>query len=241
MNDFVKKYQKQIDELVETCHRCAELGYVTSAGGNISVRVEENVILITPTKTPKRLVTAEDICAVDLDGKTVYAPAGKAPTGETPFHTRIFRKRADVKAIVHAHPAYLTGFAIANSTLLEKPILPEPAMEIGPIVPVPYETPLSDELSENIERELHRSNGFLMENHGAIFCSAYGAMDALDQLQMAENMAISVIVSMQLGNCKPIEDRFIQGIDDVATRRKLAVPGGQPGVTVKDLFPKSGT
>jgi len=54
-------------------------------------------------------------------------------------------------------------------------------------------------------------------------------------------MAISVIVSMQLGNCKPIEDRFIQGIDDVATRRKLAVPGGQPGVTVKDLFPKSGT
>ena len=54
MNELVKKYEKEIEELVEACHRCAELNYVTSSWGNLSVRVEENVILITPTKTLKR-------------------------------------------------------------------------------------------------------------------------------------------------------------------------------------------
>ncbi len=234
--DILTKYKEQIDELVATCRRCAELGYVTSAGGNISIRVEENLILITPTKTPKLLVKPEDICAVDLNGNTVYAPEGKGPTGETPFHTGIYRKRADVKAIVHAHPAVLTGFAIAGSRLLEKPFLPEPAMETGPIVLVSYETPLSEELSRNIENELHRSNGFLMENHGAIFVSAKGSMDALDQLQMAENMALSVSIAVQLGNAKPIEDKYIKGIDDVARLRNLPIPGGDNNRTIMDLF-----
>lgn len=238
MNDLniIEKHIGAAEELVSACRRCAELGYVTSAGGNLSIRVSENIILITPTKTPKRDVTVADICAVDPDGNTVFAPAGKAPTGETPFHTRIYRLRSDIKAIVHAHPAVLTGFAIAGAGLLEKAVLPEPAMEIGPIVFVPYETPLSEELSDNIGRVIGKSNGFLMENHGALFCSSHGVIDALDMLQMAENMATSVAVATILGNAKPIEDKFIQGIDDVAVKRGLPVPGGVKGNSVKNLF-----
>lgn len=50
----MEKYKFVIQETADTCHRCADLGYVTSSGGNISLRVDDNVILITPTKTPKR-------------------------------------------------------------------------------------------------------------------------------------------------------------------------------------------
>lgn len=236
MKSIISEYRSAVDELVSACRRCAELGYVTSAGGNLSIRVSKNIILITPTKTPKRDVTVSDICAVDPDGNTIYAPEGKAPTGETPFHTRIYRLRSDIKAIVHAHPAALTGFAIAGTDILEKAILPEPAMEIGPIVTVPYETPLSEELSDNIGRVIGRSNGFLMENHGALFCSPHGVIDALDMLQMAENMAVSVAVATVLGNARPIGEKYIQGIADVAVKRHLPVPGGVPGNSVSDLF-----
>lgn len=236
MKSIISEYRSAVDELVSACRRCAELGYVTSAGGNLSIRVSKNIILITPTKTPKRDVTVSDICAVDPDGKTIYAPEGKAPTGETPFHTRIYRLRSDIKAIVHAHPAALTGFAIAGTDILEKAILPEPAMEIGPIVTVPYETPLSEELSDNIGMVIGRSNGFLMENHGALFCSPHGVIDALDMLQMAENMAVSVAVATVLGNARPIGEKYIQGIADVAVKRHLPVPGGVPGNSVSDLF-----
>ena len=81
MNDYQVKYKEQIQELVTACHRCGELNYVTSAGGNLSVRVDDNVLLITPTKTLKRTMRFEDICVIDLDGNILFAPEGKKPTG----------------------------------------------------------------------------------------------------------------------------------------------------------------
>jgi len=228
MDEFQKKYAEEIQELVTACHRCAELGYVTSSGGNLSVRVGDNTVLITPTKTPKRTMRFEDICAVDLEGSTVYAPAGKKPTGETPFHARIMRGRRDIRAVVHAHPPVLTGFAIADSDLLRKPFLPEPIIEVGPILTVPYDTPLSESLSEKFDQVIGLSNGFLMENHGAVFCSPHSVFDAVELLQKVECMAQSILVSVQLGNPKPIPPEYVREMDEVIAIRELKIPG-KPG------------
>ena len=122
MKELQIKYENEIIELVHASHRLAELGYVTSAGGNLSLRTKDNLILITPTQTPKRLVRFEDICIVNLNGESVFVPEGKKPTGETPFHIRIMNKRPDIRSVVHAHPPLLTGFAIADSSLLAEPV-----------------------------------------------------------------------------------------------------------------------
>jgi len=225
MNDLQKKYQKEIEELVEACHRCAELNYVTSAGGNLSVRVADNMMLITPTKTPKRTMRFEDICVIDLEGNIIFAPEGKKPTGEWPFHTRIMRNRPDIKAIAHTHPPVLTGFAIANNGMMEKPWLPEPIMEMGPILMVPYGTPLSEDLSEKFDTVINDSNAFLMENHGTVFCSPISIFDAVELLNMAECMATSVVVAQILGNAKPITPPYVKEIDDVIAVRSLKMPG----------------
>jgi L-fuculose-phosphate aldolase len=225
MNEFQTKYESQIAELVDACHRCAELNYVTSSGGNLSVRVEENVCLITPTKTLKRTICFDDICVIDTNGFVLYAPKGKKPTGEWPFHTRIMRKRQDIKAIVHAHPPILTGFAIANNGLLENPFLPEPIIEIGPILTIPYGTPLSEDLSEKFDDYIDCSNGFLMENHGAVFCSPIDITNAVELLNMAECMAQSILVAVQLGNAKPMKPKYVGEMDDVITVRNLKMPG----------------
>lgn len=225
MNELQKKYEAEINMLVEACHHCAEMNFVTSAGGNLSQRVENDVILITPTKTPKRLVTQEDICIIDLDGNIIFAPEGKKPTGEWPFHTRIMRKRPDIMGIAHTHPQILTGFSIANNGLLEKPWLPEPIIEMGPILTVPYGTPLSEELSEKFDAVINDSNGFLMQNHGALFCSPVNVFEAVEVTDMAERMAMSVFVSVSMGCGAPITPHYVKEMDEVIRIRNLKMPG----------------
>lgn len=225
MNILQKTYKKEIEELVEACHRCAELNYVTSSGGNLSLRLDGDKLLITPTKTLKRTMRFEDICVIDLDGNILYAAEGKKPTGEWPFHTRIMKKRPDIKAIVHTHPPILTGFAIANNGMMEKPFLPEPIIEVGPILMVPYETPLSEALSRQFDAVIEKSNGFLMENHGAVFCSPIGIEDAVELLNMSECMAESVLVAKLLGNAKTIPDKYVKEMDEVIAVRNLRMPG----------------
>ena len=131
MNDFQKKYAAQIEELVAAANRLAELGFVTSQGGNLSLRAAENVILITPTKVAKAEVAFDDICAIDMEGNVIHTSNGRKPTGEWPFHLRIMQKRPDVKGIIHAHPPILTGFAITGSDLMQRAYLPEPVIEVG--------------------------------------------------------------------------------------------------------------
>jgi ribulose-5-phosphate 4-epimerase/fuculose-1-phosphate aldolase len=227
MHNFQKKYENEINEIIESCHRLAELGYVTSSGGNISLRVEDKLLLITPTKTPKRTIHFEDICAVDLVGNTVFAPEGKKSTGETPIHVRIMRKRPDVAAIVHAHPPILTGFAIAGSDLLAKPFLPEPITEVGPMLVVPYETPLTDALSLQFDAVIEKSNGFLMENHGALLCSVNSVFEAVELMQMMECMGSSVLTAIALGNAKPITAKYVKEMDQVSVTRSLNMPGAR--------------
>ncbi|MBO5908086.1 MAG: class II aldolase/adducin family protein [Clostridia bacterium] len=225
MMNIKRKYKKEIKLLTDACRRLGELGYVTSSGGNLSIRVEDNLILITPTKTPKRFMTVDDICAIDLEGNTVYAPEGKKPTGETPFHARIMRMRPDVKTIVHAHPPVITGFAVAHSDILAKAILPEPIIEVGPMLNVKYATPLSDELSENFDSVITKSNAFLMENHGCLLCSFTDVMNTVEQMQMMEAMAQSVVVAKILGNVELLSDKHIGELEDVIKVRNLKIPG----------------
>ena len=237
MYELQKKYEVKICELVNACHRVAELNYVASSGGNLSYRVDDNVMLITPTKTYKRKVGFEDICIIDLDGNVLYAADGKKPTGEWPFHTRIMQKRKDVKAIVHAHPPVLTGFAIAGDNMLHQAFLPEMLIEIGPLVTVKYATPLSQELSDEFEHVIDQSNGFLMENHGAAFLSPNSIEDAVELLEMSECMAISVLTAKILGNAKPLNEEQIRGMDEVLKVRNLRLPGNrEENKSVYDLY-----
>ena len=225
MNAFQEKYREQIEEIVKSANRIAEKGFVTSQGGNLSLRVDDNVILITPTKVAKESITFEDICAVDMDGKVLYAKPGRKPTGEWPFHTRILRNRPDVKGVVHAHPPILTGFAIAGGDWMQKPFLPEPVIEVGPMVMVPYAEPLSEELAERFDAVITKSNGFLMENHGALMVSGEGVWRAVEFLEMMEAAAKSILVAKILGNAKTIPMQDVMNLERVIKIREMPRPG----------------
>lgn len=237
MTDFQKKYESQIAELAAAANKLAQVGFVTSQGGNLSLRADENTVLITPTKVAKADVKFEDICAVDMSGNVLYAKPGRKPTGEWPFHVRIMNKRPDVKGVVHAHPPILTGFAIAGGDWLQRPFLPEPAIEVGPMIMVPYAEPLSDELARNFDAVIEKSNGFLMENHGAVMISPEGVMRALEFLEMMEAAAKSIIVAKILGNPKNIPLHDVDRLENVLKVRDMPLPG-KPGCVenLRDVF-----
>lgn len=237
MHEMQKRFEREIGELAASAVRLHELGYVASYGGNLSYRAAPGVVLITPTKVPKQDVGFDDVCVIDERGGVLFAAPGRKPTGETPFHLRILSMRPDTRAVVHAHPPVLTGFAIARSDALSRPILPEPVIEVGPVVSVPYAEPLSDELAAAFDPVVGTSNAFLMENHGVIALSAEGVRRAIELLEMLEAMACSVFVARCLGGVRELSADDVDRLDVVLAKRNGALPG-LPGAfrTLKDVF-----
>lgn len=228
MNDFQEKYRVEIEDLVVTANRLAALGYVTSHGGNLSLRADNdnNVILITPTKVAKADVRFDDVCAIDFEGNVLYANEGRNPTGEWPFHLRIMKKRPDVKGIIHAHPPILTGFAIAGGDVMQYAYLPEPATEVGPMMMVPYAVPLSEKLAESFDPVILKSNGFLMENHGVVMVSPNSLKRCLEMMEMMEAQGKSMIVAKIIGNLKSMSRDEINEMDEgIIKVRNLPMPG----------------
>jgi L-fuculose-phosphate aldolase len=237
VHELQETYEREIEELAATSVRMAELGYVTSHGGNLSSRVAEDVVLITPTQVCKRLITFDDVVILDMDGSVLYVAPGRKPTGESPFHLRILHQRPDAKAVVHAHPPVLTGFAIAHSDLLARPFLPEPVIEVGPVVAVDYAEPISEALARTFDEALPYANVFLMKNHGVTLCCAHGLARALELLEMLECMAQSVLAAESLGGARELSPEDVGDLERTMETRSLPLPG-RPGVVkrLRDLF-----
>lgn len=233
MDDIQKRYEKEINELVQASVWLGEIGYVSSHGGNLSYRVEEDVVLITPTKVPKRKLTFDDMVIINFDGKILFSGNGRSPTGETPIHLNIFRKRPDIKGLVHAHPPVLTGFSLLDDEMLSRPLLPEPIIELGPVTYVNYEEPLSQRLAAAFDSTVDRSNAFIMKNHGVMICSPEGVSRAVELLEMLENMAYSVFVAASMGKVNEISMDEVDKLERTIKTRNLPMPG-KPG-SVKRL------
>lgn len=225
MHELQEKYADLIRELAEASAKCGRLGFVASHGGNLSMNTGTGVILITPTKVAKEEIRFEDIVLVDPEGHVLYAAKDRKPTGETPMHTFIYKRRPDLRSIVHAHPPILTGFAIAGDPILERPLLPEPCIELGPILSIPYAEPVSQTLAECFESVLPLSNAWLMKNHGITVGSDQGASRTLGLLQMAEAMAQSVVTARACGKVNEIPREEVENLERVLTGRGLPCPG----------------
>jgi L-fuculose-phosphate aldolase len=168
--------------ICETGYRLWIRGFVASNDGNISVRLSEDEILITPSGVSKGSMNPEMMMRINLDGEILD---GKLkPSSETPMHLSIYRKRADINAIVHAHPPFSTGFAISEASLPVN-VLPEALINLGPIARVPYATPGGNWIPEAMAPFLQTHQAFLLSNHGAVTIgsdlnTAYYRMETLE-------------------------------------------------------------
>lgn len=152
-------------QIIEIGRRLEKKGYIPGASGNISVRIEEGIFLITPTGVNKGELLEEDIIKVNQEGKIL---AGNLqPSSELKMHLGVYRERSDVRVIIHAHPPYSTTFAVAGIPLT-KPLLPEVVIMIGEVPLVEYATPSTYELPYVLRKYLKNHNVFLLANHGVL-------------------------------------------------------------------------
>jgi L-fuculose-phosphate aldolase len=130
--------------IVEAGKRLRDRFFVAANDGNISARLDEGSFLVTPSGVNKGDMSPEQIIKVDADGK-ILAGTMK-PSSELKMHLAVYRARADVKAIVHAHPPAATGFAACRLRLDKDVILPEVVFGLGTIGFAEYGTPSTEEV-----------------------------------------------------------------------------------------------
>ena len=150
--------------IIQVCRRLYERGLVAGPDGNVSMRLPDESILVTPSGLSKVDVTLDDLVIVNLDGKVL--DGRRSPSSELAMHLRIYRRRDDVRAVVHAHPPTATGFAVAGESFMA-PVLPEVILQMGAVPLVPYATPGTEELPDAMEPFLAAHDAFLLANHGA--------------------------------------------------------------------------
>lgn len=232
MNNLQEKYQKQIRQLIEACQRSSQLGYGAGSGGNASYKVDDDLVLITPTGIVKRKIRFEDICMVNLEGEPVYIPDGRRPTGEYFMHLHIYKMRKDVNAIMHAHPPLLIGMSLTDegAEAMKRAVLPDAATMFGPILTIPYVRPNGDELGYSFDPYIMRSNAFIMGNHGCLVCSEHGISGTVDACQVMEAQAKAALINKIFGTrMRELNEENMLGLDKLLEVRGETMPCAQGG------------
>ena len=185
-------------QIVEIGKRMWMKGYVASNDGNITVLLNENELLTTPTGVSKGFMTTEMIVKCDRNGKVIYGHSKYKPSSEVKMHLEVYKERPDIKSVVHAHPPYATSFAVAGIPL-DKCVLPEAIIIIGAVPIAPYGLPSTMEIPDNIRPFVKNSDAILLQNHGAL---TFGndLLNAYYKMETLEHTANIIWNAIQLGN-----------------------------------------
>jgi L-fuculose-phosphate aldolase len=233
---YAEKYDEQMSEFLLVCKRLSDNMYVTSHGGNLAYRLEEDLILITPTKLNKGIITPEDLVFINLKGEKVEGR--REPTGETPMYLGFFNNRPDIVSVIHCHPPYTNGFAVMKGkNWLMRPTFPETTTEVGPVPVIPYAEPLTQRLADNFLPYLQKYNAFLMANHGLVIMSRESIYRTLELIEILEVTAQSLLQALAVGEIKEISREDVEALDNTMRTRNLPLSGA-PGVnkSLVDLY-----
>jgi L-fuculose-phosphate aldolase len=182
-------------DIVEVGRRLWERGFVASNDGNVSVRVGEALLITTPTGVSKGFMTPDMMVVTDLAGKKVSGE--RNASSELKMHLEVYKHRPDVRAVVHAHPATATGFAVAGVPL-DRAVLAEVITTLGSIPIAEYATPSTEELPAAIRKYVKAHDGILLANHGALAMGA-DVMGAYYRMETIEHFARISLVARTLG------------------------------------------
>lgn len=212
MNTETIKYKKAIIEIGKKLY---SKGFCEGTSGNISQLIDDGC-LVTSSGTNLGHLGLDDIVYVPFDEVSQFRFQNR-PTSELFMHIALYMKRTDVKAIVHAHPAYSTAFGIARISL-NPPLLPEVLLQLGEIPIVEYAMPSTQELAYKIAAEAADSNGLLMANHGCVTLGK-NLNEAFYRMETLESYAKVVYIAKQLGRVSYIPDGEMKKLSAIRTKK----------------------
>ena len=204
-------------EIVEVGKRLYDRGYIASNDGNVSVRLDDDSVIITPTGISKGFMKPEDLIIIDMNGNLLE---GKGlPSSESHMHIGVYKDRPDVKSVCHAHPPYATGFAVAGIPL-DKMALPEVIISLGTVPVVEYGETGTTELYQSISKYVRDYDALLLANHGALTVGN-SVLNAYHKMETLEHAAEIRFIAQQLGRVNTLTEKQVAQL--ISQREKWGI------------------
>jgi L-fuculose-phosphate aldolase len=206
--------------ICEIGQRMWQRGLVAGSDGNISVRLNDEQILCTPTMCSKGFMQPADICLLELTGEQVAGE--KRRSSEALLHLEILKARPDVKSVVHCHPPHATAFAITGRSI-PMGAMAEADVFLGDVPLVPYETPGTAAFAKTILPFVHDSNACLLANHGAV---TYGPSleQAYNLMEVLDAYCRILLLSEQLGPVRTLSNDYRSALAKIRQRGGFVPP-----------------
>lgn len=202
------------EAIVEVGRLMYDRGFIAGGDGNISARLENGTILVTPTMVCKGRMTPDMLVLVDERGDKIAGD--RNASSEFAMHLAVYTRRSDVHAVVHTHPPVATGFAVAGLAL-DRALLSEVVLTLGCIPLTQYGTPSTNELVDALVPFIAAHDALLLANHGAV---AYGRdIDhALGNMETVEHFARISLVAHLLGGARQLPVDAVAKLVEVRER-----------------------
>lgn len=188
------------DTVLSTAKELLAKGLVEGTSGNVSGRMDDGRVCLTPSSVAYETMTVEDLTVCDLDGDQLEGERG--PTSEKALHLACYRAFPEVGGVIHSHAVYATMFATVREPI--PAVIEEVVVYVGGDVPVAdYRMTGSDELGDEIARYLGDRSAVLVANHGMVTIGASPAK-ALHVAAVVERTAQIVWGARALGRVHPV-------------------------------------
>ncbi len=187
-------------------------GLLTASDGNISVRLPDGNILITPSGVGKGRLSAGDLLVIDISGN-VLRPAEDSSlrsTSEQAMHLEVYRQRSDVRAVLHAHPPYATALTAVRAEI-RMDILPEMLAAMGQVPITKLAMPSSHQTADAIHELICCNDAIMLRQHGSLTVGK-NLEEALIHLERIEHVARTIVIAELMGNIKPLPDEMLASL-----------------------------
>src|ERR1700704_4402950 len=201
-------------DLVRFSRLLYRLGFMPGTSGNLSVRLDDWRLLVTPTGVSKFLLRSADMVIVDLEGRQL--DGYRKMTSEVSMRLAIYQRRNEVTAVVHSHPPIATAFACVGRRLDEM-LCQEAAMTLGVVPLATYPTTGTEEVAASLVPFIPDHDAILLANHGAV---SYGRtlLQAFQKMEIVEHLAQIALVTHQLGAPSILKHEQVKQLRDAKTR-----------------------
>ncbi|HOL47075.1 MAG TPA: class II aldolase/adducin family protein [bacterium] len=213
--------QKQIyllkKEIIKIGRIMYEKDFVASNDGNITIKVDDDLFLATPTGISKGFMTEEMLLLINSKAEVIQG--NLKPSSEIKMHLEVYKNRSDVNAVVHAHPTFATAFAINNIPLAVN-VLPEIIVTLGSVPVAKYATPSTEEVPAAVREYIKQTDAMLLANHGVLTVGK-DVWDAYFKLEQIEHYAKILFFGMQLGNIRILSEEEVNKLKEVKEKLKI--------------------
>jgi L-fuculose-phosphate aldolase len=203
-------------DIIQVCKLLHSKNMLAAADGNVSVRLSEGEILITPSGLNKAFITPQDLAVITLDNQVLK---GK-PSSERMMHLEVYKLCPQARCIVHAHPPTAIAWSIAKPNLEELPseCISEVILAVGSIPIVPYARPSTQSMGSHLKPYLPQNRVMILARHGAL---AWGEdlLEAYNGMERLEHSAQILHTAATIGRLTPLPYEEVMALK--AMRKKL--------------------